>query len=192
MGRAPGGGRTPGGSGIPGRPPGGIGRPGGPPGNLATVVQRLDATFKHWNDVFGDPEVKSKLKTSVDNFYTMTEDGKLVVSEMKTAAADFRAATTETKALIQETSEAVKRVDAHVENVAKSLTEDLELASNLLTRLHSIADKIDRGEGTMGKLLTDTRLYESLVLTFRRLAETTEEFRLLIKEWQEGKIRIGL
>jgi phospholipid/cholesterol/gamma-HCH transport system substrate-binding protein len=169
-----------------------VDQPGGPPGNLATAVQRLDTAFKHWNDVFGDPEVKSKLRTSVDNFYTMTEDGKLVVSEMKTAAADFRATTTETKALIQETSGAVKRIDAQVEHIARALTEDLELASNLLTRLHSIADRIDHGEGTIGQLLTDTRLYESLVLTFRRLAEATEEFRLLVKEWQKGKVRIAL
>ena len=111
--------------------------------------------------------------------------------EMKTAAGDAQAAAAEAKSLIKQTSDAVTRIDGHVESVARALTDDLEIASSLLTRLHSVVEKIDRGEGTMGLLLADNRLYESLLLTFRRLAETTEEFRLLIKEWQKGKVRVA-
>lgn len=169
-----------------------VDQPGGPPGNLATAVQRLDAAFKHWNDVLGDPEVKSELRTTIQNLHVMSEDGKAAVSEMKIAAGDFRASAAEAKTLLEQTSGAVTRIDGHVETLAHALNDDLEIASNVLTRLHSITEKIDGGEGTIGRLLTDGRLYESLVLTFRRLAETTEEFRLLIKEWQEGKIRVGL
>jgi len=169
-----------------------VDQPGGPPGNFATAIQRLDAAFKHWNDVLGDPAVKSQLRTSIDNFYAMTEDGKMVVSEMKAAAADARATAAEAKVLIEQTSGAVTRIDGHVERVALALTDDLEMTSNVLTRVYSIVDKIDRGEGTIGHLLADTRLYESLVLSFRRLAETVEEFRLLVKEWQKGKVRVAL
>lgn len=169
-----------------------VDQPGGPPGNLATAVQRLDAGFKHWNDVLGDPEVKSQLRTSIDNFYAMTKDGKLVVSEMKAAAVDARTTAAAAKVLIEQTSGAVTRIDGHVERVAHALTDDLEMTSNVLTRVHSIVEKIDRGEGTIGHLLADSRLYESLVLSFRRLAETVEEFRLLVKEWQRGRVRVSL
>ena len=58
--------------------------------------------------------------------------------------------------------------------------------------MHSLAEKADRGEGTLGRLLMDDRLYESLVLTFRRLAETVEEFRLLVKDWQRRGVKFGL
>jgi len=169
-----------------------VDQPGGPPGNLATAVQRLDAAFKHWNDVLGDPQVKSQLRTAIDNFYDMTQDGKVVVSEMKAAAADARATAAEAKTLIEQTSGAVTRIDGHVEHVAHALTDDLEMTSNVLTRVYSIVDKIDRGEGTIGHLVADSRLYESMVLSFRRLAEAVEEFRLLVKEWQKGKVRVGL
>ena len=152
---------------------------------------RLDAAVKHWNDVLGDPEVKSQLRTSIENLHTMTEDGKLMLTEMKAAAGDAQAAAAEAKALIEQTSNAITHIDGNVERVARAFTDDLEIASSLLTRLHSIVEKIDRGEGTMGLLLTDNRLYESLLLTFRRLAETTEEFRLLVKEWQKGKVRVA-
>ncbi len=154
---------------------------GGPSGNLATAVARFDTAIKHFNDVLGDPAVKSKLRASIDNFHTMTEDGKVVLADMKIAADDFRATAAEAKALIEQTSAAVKSMDGHVADLAHSLNQDLEIASSLLTRLHSVVEKIDRGEGTMGLLLTDNRLYEALLLTARRLADTTEELRLLVK-----------
>jgi phospholipid/cholesterol/gamma-HCH transport system substrate-binding protein len=168
-----------------------VDQPGGPPGNLATVVQRLDAVVKHVDDVVGDPAVKSELRASIKNLHAMTEDGKSVVSDFKAAAGDARTTVADAKALIEQTSGAVTRIDGHVESVARSLTDDLEIASRALTRLNTILDGMERGEGTMGLLLSDNRLYESLVLTFRRLAETTEEFRLLVKEWQKGKVRVA-
>jgi phospholipid/cholesterol/gamma-HCH transport system substrate-binding protein len=167
-------------------------QPGGPRGNLATAVQRLDAAFKHWNDVLGDPEVKSQIRTSIDNFYSMTQDGRAVVSEMKAAAADARATAAEAKTLIEQTSGAVTRIDGQVERVAHVLTDDLEMTSNVLTRMYSIVDRIDRGEGTIGQMAVDNRLYESMVLSFRRLAEAVEDFRVLVKEWQKGKVRVAL
>lgn len=166
--------------------------PGGPAGNLATAVQRLDSAFKHFNDVLGDPEVKSRLRDSVDNFHIITQEGKVVVADLKEAAADARTTAGEAKEMIANANDTIGRIDGRVDRVARSLTEDLEIASRFLTRINSLVEKADRGEGTVGRLFTDERLYESLVLTFRRLAETVEEFRLLVKDWQKGKVRIGL
>ena len=86
----------------------------------------------------------------------------------------------------------VERIDMQVERVARALTEDLEIASRALTRLNTILEQAERGEGTLGRVVADERLYESMVLTFHRLAETTAEFQALVKEWREGKVRIAL
>ena len=165
---------------------------GGPPGNLASAIQRLDAVLKHWNDVMGDPEIKSHLRTSIENFYSMTEDGKVMVSEMKQAAADARATVEGAKGLIQTTNDAVMRIDGNVDRVSRTLITNLEIASSVLTHVNALMEKTERGEGTMGMMFRDNRLYEAMLLTFRRLAETTEEFRTLVKEWQKGKVRVAL
>jgi len=166
--------------------------PGGPPGNLSSALARLDAGLKHINDVFGDPEAKSRIRESIDNLHAMSEDGKAAVTELRAAAADARAAVEETRKLVAKGTEAVGRIDANAEQLARDLTGNLELLSSVLTQINAIAEKAERGEGTVGRLLVDNRLYESLELTFRRLAETTEEFRLLIKEWQKRGLRVGL
>jgi phospholipid/cholesterol/gamma-HCH transport system substrate-binding protein len=169
-----------------------VDQPGGPPGNLASLIIRVDESAKHFNEVLGDPEVKSRIRGTVDNLHTMSEDGKAAVAELKEASADARVAVNEARALVSKGSDAVVRIDESAERLARSATEDLELVSRLLTQMNTVMEKVERGEGTMGRFVGDDKLYESLVLTFRRAAEAMEEFRLLVKEWQKGKIRVAL
>lgn len=166
--------------------------PGGPAGNLSSAMARLDASLKNFNDVLGDPQLKDRVRGSIENFHAMTEDGRVVMAELKDTSVTVREAAADAKALINRTSEAVTRVEGNADQLTRDLRGSLEVASRVLTSMDKALEKIRSGEGTMGRLLTDERLYESLVLTFRRLAETTEEFRLLVKDWQKGKIKIGL
>ena len=174
------------------RTPGVVDVPGGPQGNLSSAMARLDSALKNVNDVLGDPTVDNRLRSSVENFYTITEDGKAMAADLKIAAADAKEITTGAKELVTKVGGAVDRADKRVEEVARSLQSNLELASEFLTQLNTIANKANRGEGTIGMLVSDDRLYESMTLAFRRLGEAVEEFKLLIKDWQQGKIKVGL
>lgn len=169
-----------------------VDRPGGERGNLSSAMQRLDTGLKNMNAVFGDPAVQSQLKTSIENFHTMTVDGAEVMSNLKGATAEIQGLTTDTRTFVADANSALQRMDGNVERIARALMADLELAGAFLTQLNAAATKIGAGEGTIGRIISDERLYEAMVLTFRRLAEATEEFRLLAKQWQEGKVRIGL
>jgi len=165
---------------------------GGPPGNLATATERLDSFFKNINDVFGDVEVKTGIKDSVLNLEAMTEDGKQSFQEFKAVPGKLNSAVDDARALIGQASDTMTRLDDHVGHIARATTDDLDVASRVLTRIDTIVGKAEQGQGTLGRMLTDDRLYESLVLTFRRAADALEEFRLLVKEWQKGKIRVAL
>lgn len=167
-----------------------VDRPGGPPGNLASAIARVDASFKHINEVLGDPETKSALREAINNLHGMSADGKLAVATLREAADDARAAFADAKTLIADARQAVDNAETHVERVTRSFTDNLEILSSILVRVHSITTRIDRGEGTIGRLANDDRFYEALVLTFRRLSEAIEEFRLLAKTWQESGMRI--
>jgi phospholipid/cholesterol/gamma-HCH transport system substrate-binding protein len=167
------------------RSPESVDQPGGAQGNLSSAMARLDESLKHVNTVMGDEGTQSKLREAVENLHQMTADGKVLAADLRTAAADART-------LIAQLQTTAQRTDEQIAAVARSLTTDLELAAQFLTQLNEIAERANRGEGTLGKLVTDEALYEAMTLTFRRLAETVEEFRLLAKEWQQGKIKVSL
>lgn len=165
--------------------------PGGPPGNLASAMTRLDAALKHVNVVLGDPQTQSQLKASIENLYRITEDGKSMAADLRLAATDAREVATQARALVESAQTAVRNVDDSAQRVARKLLEDLDAAATLISQLNGLATSIHRGEGTVGQLFKDPRLYDAMVLTFQRLADTVQEFKLLVQEWQKGKIRVG-
>lgn len=160
-------------------------------GNLATAAVRLDSTLKHFNDVLGDPAVKSNLKETIANFHTISNDGKAAAETLKGLSEDARGVAGDVKALVGKADATVEKLDDDLERVARSVLGNLDTLSRVLDGLASAATQIRNGEGTLGKLARDDRLFEAMVLTFQRLAEAGEEFKLLAQEWQKGKVRVG-
>lgn len=165
--------------------------PGGPQGNLVTAVERLDGVMKHFNEVLGDPTVQSHLKGSLENIYTMSEDGKAFMTDLRGGTADARQVVTDTRELVGNLNKTAVRTDEQLDRIARALLENLEQTSGVLTSIQQVTAGVNGGEGTVGRLMKDDRLYEAMVLTFQRLADTAEEFRLVAKEWQQGRIRVA-
>lgn len=166
--------------------------PGGKAGNLSSAMERLDSSLRHLNEVLGDPETKGRLREAIENIHAMTEDGKAAASDLKQFASDAREVGTEFRALTQQAGRTLENMDKRIDNVARGLTDDLEKAGRILDVFSVAAGKIRRGEGTIGKLIGDDRLFESMVLTFRRFTEMVVEMKVLVKKWQEGKIKVAL
>ncbi|HUU98054.1 MAG TPA: MlaD family protein [Phycisphaerae bacterium] len=166
-----------------------VDRPGGPPGNLSTAMARIDGTLRNVNEIIGDPEVRRQVKDSVANIHAMTEDGKVVAADLKQAATEAREVITDIRTLVGDAQGSLKKADGHFDRLARKGMDFLESASRVVDELHTTTRQLNQGEGTVGKLLVDAKLYDAMVLTFRRLAETTEEFRLLVKDWQKGGLK---
>lgn len=168
-----------------------VDRPDGRPGNISTAVARLDQTFKHFNDVLGDPNVQSNLKKSLENIHVATEDARQVAADFKSVASEARQLSAQAGEFLGQAQNTLTRIDENVERISRDLTNVLGQGSQLLDQATTLARRANAGEGTLGKFFTDDRLFESMVLTFRRMAETVEEFKVVAQEWQKGRIRVA-
>ncbi len=160
-------------------------------GNLATSAVRLDATLKHFNELLGDPAVKGNLKEAIANFHRISTDGKAAAESLRGFSEDARGVAGDVKALVAKAGTSIDRIDQNVDRVALNVVENLDTLSRVLDGLAAAAAQIRNGEGTLGKLAMDDRLFEAMVLTFQRLAEAGDEFKVLAQEWQKGRIRVG-
>ncbi len=172
------------------RTPQQVDRPGGPPGNLSSAMARLDASLKHFNEVLGDPQVKSQLRELVANLHAASGDARVAVADLRNTAKRFDQLTRDATALVGETRTAVRNADQNVTRVARKLEENLDTASGFLQQLHLASRKLNRGEGTLGRLLNDDKLYDAAVLTFGRLAEVLDEMAGLMQDWRQHGMRI--
>jgi phospholipid/cholesterol/gamma-HCH transport system substrate-binding protein len=132
--------------------------------NMDTVIQRFDATLKNVNMVLGDPENQSNFRTALANFRRMSENGTEVMENLKVMTNDGRGA----------------MKDAGV--LAQRLIGTADDLSSVLKRMDASLMTLNEGQGTMGLLLRDNRLYEELVLTAKRLTLAVDDLREVLRD----------
>ncbi|MEW6214731.1 MAG: MlaD family protein [Nitrospirota bacterium] len=83
---------------------------------------------------------------------TLKSDGPELIKNLNTATKELKAMVEENKPAIKSAVESVKAMVEENRPTIKSATESID----------NIAKRIDRGEGSLGRLVKDERLYESI------------------------------
>lgn len=174
------------------RTPREVDRPGGLQGNLSSAIARLDSSLKHFNDVLGDDEVKSKLRETVANLHEMSQKGTHVMSDLEAAAGDSREIMADARNLVAKADRTLESIDGGVETLTQRTMTSLDKVDGVFDHLSTIGRQIAAGEGTIGRLIMDDKLYEALLISAERLAQAIDDARDLIAEWRQGKIRVAL
>ncbi|HYE20815.1 MAG TPA: MlaD family protein [Tepidisphaeraceae bacterium] len=145
---------------------------------IRETVTKAGATLDATNKLIGDPKVTGDLTQTLANFREVSENAKSITKNLDKLTA-------ETTVTVQTTN---KRID----EISKSLGDRLAQAATALERFNSIAAKVDKGEGTAGKLINDPRLYESLAETSAELNLTIKDLRRLVEQWEQEGVSLKL
>ena len=149
------------------------------------ALKNLDATLKGLAKVFGNIENQRNIKTSLSNLTRVTARAEEAMNAMRQFADQAR----EASGKITDSTEAVSR---RIENLTEKLIKDAEEASKLLATINRIAMKLESGEGTAGKLISDPKLYNNLVDLARRMGMLLDEFRHLARTWKEKGLKVKM
>ena len=125
---------------------------------------------------------------TIDNVKGSTGELRKLLGELKGTVNDQRGELKTLVASLRKSAEGLERVATapEVERAAKrldALTERLDKTGATLDRsaasLESVMSRMDRGEGTLGKLSKDTELYDNLNRAALKLNDTLESTRKL-------------
>jgi phospholipid/cholesterol/gamma-HCH transport system substrate-binding protein len=161
-------------------------------GNISSAVARLDSSIKNINDVLGDAEVKRDLRDTITNVHDISAQLKTTSGKFDKLVDDGRALMADGRQTAAKLDQSLTKLDGHVDDLAKATMGGLDKADRLLDQMNTLAQQVVSGEGNLGKLFMDGKLYEAMTLTAERLSLAVEEFRALIAEWREGKVRVAL
>ncbi len=150
--------------------------------NLSTLIERLDDLVTNVNTVLGDENVQGDIKGVARDLKESSEGIKELVELWR-----------------QETQRTADNLNESIDRAAQKLTlslgktnEMLEKLDDAATNLAAASGQVSSGEGTVGRLLYDDRLYESGVLALQRLIEVLDRLeRITGKIEQDGYITIG-
>lgn len=146
--------------------------------NLYSSVQRLYLVLSHVDTVIGDPAVQSNVKVALQNFKDVSE-------EAKAAAKDIRAFAARGEVVGAKLEGTLDTAKSRIDELGGKLARNSDQLSLMLENLGKVSDGLAQGEGTMGMLLRDPKLYDELVFTVRKLKEAIGDIQALIQKLQE-------
>lgn len=144
-----------------------------PPGLKGTVV-RLNRTLDALHAVVGSVENQKNIRDALAHLADASEKATQAMDALKELAAGGQ------KTLGQ------------ADELTRKLIGDADQISQLLVELQKTVRAVNAGEGTMGKLLNDPKLYNNLLQLTERMDLLVRDFRTLTETWQKQGVNIRL
>lgn len=146
---------------------------------LATLV-KLDTVLVDLDNVM-DAKTKNNLKRSIANLSTTMSSLNGVASNMNTLIKDNKETLDRTFSNLEVTTQNFAQFsDSLAQIETGKLMADL---SNAISKFNSIAEQIEQGEGSVGKLLKDEALYNNLEGASKQLEQLLQDMKLNPKRY---------
>lgn len=129
-------------------------------GNLESSTRQLDGLMRRSSDDLSGS--MANMKSISDNLEKNNETISSILKNADKMTAQLSNGDLET--IMKETKDAIE-----------SLQTTLSSANNALTHVSAITSKLNKGEGTLGKLIQDEKLYEQLMLLSSNLDELLDD-----------------
>lgn len=152
---------------------------------VENVVSSVDTLVRSVNYVI-DADTRESIKKSINDF-------NKTVNHLNSTAENVDFVLNENLADIQltirnaaETSEKLKRFSDTLSKVEiKKMVDDID---KTLVNIHNITQKIDQGEGSIGKLMNDDALYVNLEKASKQLEELLQDLKLNPKRYMHFSV----
>ena len=156
---------------------------------LDALVQDIRGFLKNANDVLGDPNNKKNIQTTLANFTEASENIAVAMDKATQTLEDARRAIEDFRQLSSTGTQTLKSVDAKAERLIASMVDTSALMGQAMAQLRLAIEKVNKGEGTAGRLVSDARLYDNLVETTVELNVLLEDFKELLDKVSEKGLR---
>ena len=158
-------------------------------GSSVDAVGKISEQIKALADVM---ERDGDLAGTMRNFKQTSEELRLSVQEnrsvLRATLRDFAAASRTAKALTTDREADLKRTLDKFGSAAENMDRLSVRLDSLRGSIQSVATKVDRGQGTLGKLVNDDKLYTDLNTSVQSLKALIEDIKKNPKKYLKLEI----
>ncbi|MBN1358943.1 MAG: MCE family protein [Sedimentisphaerales bacterium] len=145
---------------------------------LNSLVEDIGAFISNANDIIGDDENKGNIKDTLAHLSEATKNASTAMEKATEMMADAERTLADFRTLATTGTETAKSVDAKAQRLVGALIGATGEVSRAVAQLRLALEKVNEGQGTAGKLVTDGKLYENLL-------ESTEQLNVLLKDFKD-------
>ena len=143
---------------------------------MKTTIIALDTALAGINDVVGIQNQKvitaalQSIKTTADNMAALSAALSNESGEISSILHNLNSVT----ANLAKNNDTIKQILSNVDNVTRQLSnapiqKTFANLQDVTTQLHDVMNKINKGEGSLGKLVNDKALYDNLTHSLQTL-----------------------
>lgn len=165
-----------------------------PEANISVSVRKLNALLTRMNEVFDEQDGDMAImlanfrvvsQNAIEISKTLQDVSSRAVLVADSAQRTFDVATTQAEQVGQTATAELRRLgDALAANTVQ--------LSEVLNSVNRAVGDLERGQGTLGRLMHDPTLFENMVLATDRMHRAIIEFERLLQEWQRDGMRLRL
>jgi phospholipid/cholesterol/gamma-HCH transport system substrate-binding protein len=148
------------------------------------AIKSFQVAMGNINDVMGDPETRDHLKKMIENLPGLFEEGKNTIATIRTTVEGVDRNLRNLEGL---TGPLGERGDQIVTRVDRAVTR----MDELLGILSDFGRKLNSGQGTIGKLMSDPELYNNLNATVKNVECLSRELKPIISDVRVFSDRIA-
>lgn len=157
-------------------------------------AERAGKLMDSMNGLVSDEKMRTDLRTAVGNIRTATEQANRIAANLEKFSGDLNgmsqqasATITDVRGAVGDVRKTIASTNGHMDTLARNMNDRIDQIGKLLGQFQSLAGKVEKGEGTAGKLFTDPKLYDSMAVTAQELKLLVGDLRRLAQQWeQEG------
>jgi phospholipid/cholesterol/gamma-HCH transport system substrate-binding protein len=147
---------------------------------IERVIVRADTLFSGVNEILNDNTING-INTSVSNLSGAIADIRKTIQSVNLMVV-------ESQENLKLTLENTKNITENFSKVSDSLTtvdlkKIINKAEEAVSNFNEMSKKINAGEGTVGKLINDKRMYDNLEAATRELEELLRDIKLNPKRY---------
>ncbi len=160
------------------------------------LIQALDGSAGEFELI--PPELQNKIDTFFVKVTTLTDNLNTIVGDinnqqnLKKTLANLSKATEESVTTLQQIKEFSQTGKEKMASVSESVTQTSEELGETLIELRRTLNKINSGQGTVGKLINDDKLYENLVDSSEELKAALEKMKKTFNKTSKKGIKVSV
>jgi phospholipid/cholesterol/gamma-HCH transport system substrate-binding protein len=156
---------------------------------LTRLVDDIRAFIGNANNIIGDPDNRQNLKTTLANLTKASDELPAAIDHAVAMITQGRDTLKKFEQLATTGDDAIKNVNAEAEKLVASMITTSGELSKAFAQLRLAMEKVNDGQGTAGRLVNDSRLYEGLLESTNQLGIVLKDLNELINKVSEKGLR---
>lgn len=137
----------------------------------------LDQAMLAMRDVFGDAELREKLKSSMEDLPEAIGDARRTMAQMRESFEGFEKVTQRADRNLENLEKFTAPLGERGPAIAANLDSAIGKIDSLLEQLVEFSENLNNREGTFGQLMNDRELYDRLSRTLLNAEDLTRRMR---------------